>query len=513
MKQHLMRRMAWLTAVMLVSTTFVVATYASTNGYLLNCYCARSFARGGTLIALPDNGAVLLTNPAGLAFLPQRNLGIGLGVLIPKVKFQNSVNSLTSADQKYYPMPFTGYVDPMPGSKWAWGFGLNVVGGMGADYNLYNPLFRDENGNLVAQDYYSNFGYMKVGPGVAYQLRDNLSVGAGVQLYYGMLDFRMPFTVDPVATLKGTADPSTGATFGQLFAADPAQGGFGYTELTAYAAMNDLDGFGVGANFGVYWKVNDVLSLGFAYSSPSRIHFKGVATMDMGAQFNDAFARAVQGVMTQNPGLSQEQAQAMVVQMFGSMGIDVSKGVAATFGHTKADFDVPQKLAFGIGLHPSERWMFGLDLEWIDWSSAFDKFPLKLNGSSNDNINLMLNGDVSDGHFNYDFPLNWRDSYNVKFGVDYQLLERTRVRAGFIHGRNPVPSNTVFAIFPAIVENHLTLGFGQSFKRFDLDVAYIRAFTKSQKAVVTGHLLGSEYNGSLDKLNENLIMTSVMFKF
>jgi len=298
--------------------------------------------------------------------------------------------------------------------------------------------------------------------------------------------------------------------FGQLFAGDPAQGGFGYQELTAYAAIENMTGFGVGANLGIYWEVSDMISLGLAYTSPTRLYLSGDASMDMTAQLNDAFGRAVQGVMQQDPNLSPEEAQMMVAQMFGGMGIDLSQGVVTEFGTADGDFDVPQKLAAGIGVRATPRLTFGLDVEWIDWSSAFDDFPLSFENGDNANINLMLNGDVADGGFNYDFPLAWKDSYNLKVGVDYQFLEKTNIRAGFIHGRNPVPDNTVFSIFPAIVEDHLTLGFGQRFGRFEFDFAYIRALNETQNAVSTGHLVGTEYNASSSQLSENLIMTSFM---
>lgn len=500
-----------LTLLVMGSLLFTISGdgFASTNGYLLNCFCARSFARGATVVAIPDNASVLLANPAELAFLQGKVLGLGFGVLIPKVKFQNSSNPLTESDQKYYPMPFSAYIDPMPESRWAWGFGLNVVGGMGTDYHLYNDLFRDQNGQLIPQDYYSKLGYMRVGPGVAYKLRENLSVGAGVQLYYGMLDFKMPFSLNPVTAMNGVADPTTGATFGQLFAMDPSLGGFGYQEVTAYAAMNDLSGFGFGGNIGIYWEVNKMLSLGLSYTTPTRIYFSGNATMDMTAQFNDAFARAVQGVIAQNPGMTAEQAQAAVMQMFGNMGIDMSQGVATTFKNTDADFDIPQKVAFGVGLKPVPKWTVGFDVEWIDWSAAFDKFPLKFQDGTNSNINLMLNGDVNNGSFAYDFPLEWKDSFNFKFGLDYKVTEKTNLRAGFIHGQNPVPSSTVFAIFPAIVENHLTLGFGHKIGHLMFDVAYAHAFNKTENAVASGHAIGTEYNGSVDQLSENLIITTI----
>lgn len=492
------------TLVALTLTLTFGLSQASTNGYLLNCFCARSFARGGTLLGIADNGAVLLANPAGLAFLQGRAAGIGLGVLIPEVKFQNSANGLTEADQKYYPMPFTAYVDPMKDSKWAWGFGINVVGGMGADYQLNNDLFRDEAGNPTPLNYYSKLGYMKMGPGVAYKLRDNLSVGAGVQLYYGQLDFKMPFSLDPVQNMNGVADPSNGMTFGQLFA------GMGYEEVTAYAAMNNLDGFGVGANLGIYWQINDMISVGFAYNSASRINFSGDAEMDMTAQMNDAFGRAVQGMLAQNPGMSPEEAQTATMQMFGQMGVDLSKGAETTYSKTDADFNIPQKFAVGLGLKPVPKLTFGLDVEWIDWSSAFDDFPLDFANGTNDNINLMLNGDVDAGTFGYAFPLQWQDSWNFKTGLDYKVTDKTNLRVGFIHGQNPVPDNTVFAVFPAIVENHVTFGFGHMFGRYGFDLAYVRALNYTQNAVTSGHLVGAEYNGSVDELAENLIITTFM---
>ncbi|MFQ5602946.1 MAG: hypothetical protein ACE5HS_06720 [bacterium] len=96
------------------------------------------------MLGIPDNGAVLLANLAGLAFMQRKALEIRLGVMIPEVQFQNPANDLTTANQKYYPMPFSGYVDPRPDSKWSWGFGLSVVGGIGAEYHLQHELFKDE---------------------------------------------------------------------------------------------------------------------------------------------------------------------------------------------------------------------------------------------------------------------------------------------------------------------------------------------------------------------------------
>ncbi len=490
---------------MVLGLTLEVA-FASTNGYLLNGYNAKSFGRGGTIVAIPDNSSVILTNPAGLAFLQNRSFGLGIGILIPKVQFMNAVNPNTTADQKYYPMPFSGYVDPREGSSWAWGFGLNVVGGMGAEYNLNHAL-------LDTQKYYSNFGYITMGPSFAYRINDKLAIGAGLQLYYGMLDFKMPFSIDPVANLQGHPVNNPGMTFGQMFAAPTNQGGFGYSEVTAYADMKNLTGFGFGANIGVFYKANDQWAFGLAYTSPTTIHLEGKATMDMTAQFNEAFGMAVQGYMAQNPTATLEDAQMAVGQMFNDMGIDLQQGVAASYGENKAAFGVPQKLAGGVSFKPTSKWTIGLDVEWINWSAAFDKMPIKLKKGANPNINLMINDATADGSFNYDFPLKWKDAYNIKFGAEYQVAERTNLRAGFIHGKNPVPDNTIFSIFPAIVENHITLGFGRGLSdKLNLDIAYGYTFNKKQKAGST-NLIGQEYANSRNQLREQLLMTSLTYAF
>lgn len=489
---------------------------AGTNGYLLNCFCAKSYARGGTVVAIPDNSSVILANPAGLAFIPRRAVGIGLGLLIPKVQFENDLNSNLTAKDKIYPMPFSGYVDPRPGSSWAWGFGLNVVGGMGAEYELNHDIFRNYNptspdyGQLEKQNYFSKFGYVKAGPAMAYRINENMSVGAGVQLYYGMLDFRMPFSIDPVANMKGIADPINNITFGQMFAAPHDQGGFGYNEVTAYADMHDLTGFGFGANIGFFYKINEKWSIGVAYTAPTTMYLEGKAEMDMTAQFNKAFGDAVAGYMAQNPSATQADAQAAVGHMFTNMGIDLTEGVATSYAKNKADFDVPQKLAAGLAYKPTPKWTFGLDVEYIDWKNAFDNLPIQLSGGNNHNINLMINGNTEDGTFDYKFPLNWKNVVNLKFGADYLLQEGVNLRAGYIHGANPVPSSTVFSIFPAIVEDHITLGGGYSFNdRFTLDVAWIYSLNKKINGSTTGHLIGNEYNGSVDQLQENLIVTSL----
>jgi len=80
------------------------------------------------------------------------------------------------------------------------------------------------------------------------------------------------------------------------------QGGMG-------ADMNSLTAFGFSGEIGLAYKLNEKISLGLAYTSPTTLNFKnGTAKMDMTAQLNDAFGNAVQGYMMQSPSATPGQA-------------------------------------------------------------------------------------------------------------------------------------------------------------------------------------------------------------
>ncbi|MBK7868867.1 MAG: hypothetical protein IPJ75_18750 [Ignavibacteriales bacterium] len=66
--------------------------------------------------------------------------------------------------------------------------------------------------------------------------------------------------------------------------------------------MKELTAIGFNGKI-VAYKVNEELSMGLSYTLPTNLTYKnGKASMDMTAQLNDAFGKAVAGYMQQNPG-------------------------------------------------------------------------------------------------------------------------------------------------------------------------------------------------------------------
>ncbi len=460
-------------------------------------YNAKTIGRAGAGIGWFDSPELMMTNPAGISFLPSSVLDANFSLFVPSLHFQNTLNN-KDGKTNYYPLPDLAYVNKT-NSDWCWGIGFFTQGGMGADYNLYNALYHDQSGNMIAQTYHSKLANMEGGPSVAYKFSPSFSVGISAHVVYSMLEFQMPYSLSP-SVMKGVVNPQTGMTFGQMFSAPAASGGFGYNEVTASANMSDLSALSFTGKIGLAYKVNDQLSFGLSYTLPTSLTFKnGKATMDMTYQMNDAFGKAVQGYMAQNPGTSAQDAQLAVMQEFSQMGIDLSKGASDTY-NLETKLKLPQSLGFGVSYSPILPLRLGLDVEWLNWSSAFNQMSISLKDGQNPNIARMLGSNS----LNVDFPLDWKNAVLIKFGGEYDISTSFTVRAGYAYGQNPVPSSTLFSIFPAIAVNHIMAGV--SYKIYGpvtVNAAYEIGLKESSYSSNPSDI-ASEYNGSMSQLSANV---------
>jgi long-chain fatty acid transport protein len=487
---------------LLIRLSFLVLTVVSLTsaqtGTRLVDFNAKSLGRGGTSIGVFDSPELMMTNPAGISFLNNSMIDADFSLMFPSLHFKNSLND-ADGDKNIFPLPSLSYVNKYPNSKWSWGVGFFTAGGMGADFKLKHALY-----GATLQEYHSKLASMQGGLTVAYKFNESFSVGVSAHLVYSMLEFGMPYSLDP-SVMKGTAAP--GMTFGQMFSAPPSSGGFGYDEVTATAEMSDLVGIGFNGKIGFAYKVNDNLSFGLSYTMPTSLTYKnGKASMDMTAQLNDAFGKAVQGAMIQY-GMTQAQAQAAVMAQFAGMGIDLSKGVAANYD-LNVDLKSPQSIGFGVSLNASRDIKLAADFEWINWSNAFDKMTIKLSNGNNANINTMLG---NNGTFNLDFPMNWKDAIVLKVGGEYDVNKELTLRLGYAFGNNPVPETTIFPVFPAIVENHIMIGASYKVSApLTIHAALELGLNKSETAS-NPSLIANEYNGSTSQLSTTLVHVAVSY--
>lgn len=479
---------------------FMASTLFAQSGTRLVGFDAKSLGRGGTSIGVFDTPELMMSNPAGLSFVNQSMVNVDISMMYPSLHFQNKLNNV-DGDDNIFPLPSASYLRSCDCSDFTWGVGFFTAGGMGADYMLNHALY-----GTTKQEYHSKLASMQGGLSAAYKFNEHFSVGASLHLVYSMLEFSMPFSLNPMA-MQGVANPMTGMTFGQMFAGTPPNG-FGYDEVTASAKMTDLTAIGFNGKIGVAYKVDNKLSFGLSYTLPTSLTYTGgKATMDMTAQLNDAFGKAVMGAMMQ--GMTQAQAQAYVAGMFTQLGIDMSKGVVANYD-LDVDLTFPSSIGFGVSYKATDCLMLAADVEYLMWESAFDKMTLKLKNGNNSNINKMMG---NSGAFDIEFPMNWENSLMIKIGGEYLATKELTLRLGYAYNSNPVPQSTIFPIFPAVVENHVMAGASYKVSNpITINAAFEMALNNSVTAS-NPSLIANEFDGSTSELSTWFMHVGVSYAF
>ncbi|MBT4482119.1 MAG: hypothetical protein HOC71_00405 [Candidatus Latescibacteria bacterium] len=517
-----MKKLFLLTLVIGSISAISTHTALATNGMNMIGYGARMAGMAGASFGISGDTNLMNTNPAGITTIPGRRVDGGIGLLFPAVKFKNGLNDL-DANSAVFPLPSIGFVSNNSDSPWSFGVGMYAQGGMGATYDgVSHSLFKTYDNtplttdSYVGQEYHSNIAYMKLAPTVAYELLPNLSAGVSLNLGYAMMEMKMPYSMSPSA-MQGQIPGMNGMTFGQMFGSPMDQGGLGYDEVTALADMSDgVTATGYGFKLGMQYQPVEKLTFGFSYTNKATLDFSGDAEMDMTSQFGDAYDKMVMGALVQgaanpmNPTSAELNAahQGVGVQLAG-MGIDMSKGMAAIYD-VDIEFSWPQEFGFGAAYVATDRLTVAADVRWINWKDSMEKFVMKLSGGANPNINAMMG--TQNGNMQIEMPLNWDDQIVLAIGAEYLATDVFAIRAGFNIGNNPVPAETVIPIFPAIVENHITLGAGYKISdNVSIDAAY--ELVVSNSLDVNKSIIANEYDGSTSQLGENILHVSVGYEF
>ena len=111
-------------------------------------------------------------------------------------------------------------------------------------------------------------------------------------------------------------------------------------------------------------------------------------------------------------------------------------------GYTVKGFDMPSVAALGLAWQANDRLMIAADLKDVMWGSSMNTVTIVTPGGS------------------VPFQQNWDDQLVVALGLSYKINDALTGRIGYNYGKNPVPSQFVNYLWPAIVESHYTAGFG-----------------------------------------------------
>jgi long-subunit fatty acid transport protein len=174
----------------------------------------------------------------------------------------------------------------------------------------------------------------------------------------------------------------------------------------------------------------------------------------------------------------------------------------------QVDNTLPQSIVASFNWRANSRLKLLAQMDWINWSRAFRSLPVTLTNGNNADINGLLGSNrIVDG-----VPLDWRDQYVWRFGMETPVTDAIAFRAGTFFTQNPVPGSTLTPLTGAIVKSAISTGLGYKRGRWSWDAAY--AFNPPTTARVgQSSLAAGEYSNSQVRVAMHSLILSGSLRF
>jgi long-chain fatty acid transport protein len=390
----------------------------ATNGMLMEGYGPQSLAMGGAATAIDNGTAAMMNNPATLQLGANGSrLDVALGVLGPNVKSSMTGMPTASSGGTSYVMPAMGWV--RKDDRMTWGVGVFGQGGMGTEYGADAFLAMQ-----TGKDVRSELAVGRVIFPVALKVNEQLNIGASLDYSWASLDMKMAATGAQLGGMVTAGSGNIAAAAAGLAAAPWARIDFSNSNKFTGAAK----GAGWTGKLGLVFQASKDLSLGVSHHLKTNLS-------DM--------TTAVNGASMSGPGGFADAGKISVI-----------------------NFQMPASTTVGLAWQASPKLMVAADVKRIGWASVMKGFSMRYDSAS-------MGGSV-----NFTMPQNWENQTVVALGGAYQFNDAWTLRAGYNHASNPIPDGAVNPLFPAIVKDHYTAGFGYKVsKAVSVDAAISHAPT------------------------------------
>lgn len=341
---------------------------------------------------------------------------------------------------------------------------------------VYAPLvagFGSEDGNpgnyMGQQLAMERITYLS--PSIAYQINDELSIGASVGMSYQAIAMKtdLRFPNEMIGVLR-MVDEAVCAPFREnsniitdlfLFGICNAQEGmnpfgqFGKMEVALEQSLSPS------YNIGVMWDPSEDFGFGMVYQSSAKMRLKGKYFID------NAYAprELIRGLNTSATG----QILAQILG-FPNYIPPTESGLVAM------DLEYPAHLQAGIKYKVLPDLQVNVDVGWTDYSS-WDKFKFEFDRQvSALKIAKLLSNEVSDTSLS--LPLGFQSAWNWGIGLEYSANDRLKLRMGYEPRTSSIPDNKRNTMVPINNAQLFGLGLGYRFDEdtdIDLSIAFLRS--------------------------------------
>lgn len=405
-------------AIALAVAGFASAAHA-TNGMNLEGYGPVAAGMGGASMAYDNGTAAVMNNPATLSLAGQGSrLDVAIGFLGPDVKTDTGgmpFGGESGGDS--YIMPALGWVKKQ--GDLSYGVALFAQGGMGTEYASGMDGLPER----------SELGVGRFILPISYSVTPDFSLGASLDFVWAMMDIRMAM---PTSAMGGMMTSGSGAFTDPIMA--PLL--FGTYEVGRVDASDDSDftgktkATGFAGKLGFTYKLSQTITLGGTYHSKTSL--SDMKTGSSGAAM----------VMTDAQGIGIPPFFPAQVSLPGKLTIH--------------DFQWPETYGIGIAVQATPSLLIAADVKHIGWKDVMKNFTMTYS-TPGDGVMIPPSSAT------FQLPQNWDDQTALSLGVAYKVTDAFTLRAGFNAADNPIPDSTMNYLFPAIVKNHYTLGFGYAF--------------------------------------------------
>lgn len=421
---------------------------ANANGLARNGVGARSMSLGGASIA--DTGDALgamAYNPAILGFLERGEAILGVTGVFADGDYISQAGDEGHLRDTDAVIPDFALIHPVSKTV-TLGFSIITDSSRLAKWRYVDPLGFDGAGiGYGLMKHRSEILNVRGALGAGVRVSDTVSLGVSVGAEYNENHLNAPY----------------------IFQSHPA--------LVGAKTLLDLGttGWGVSADAGLAWKVNDKVTVGLGYRSPTKFDTDGTAHGDITAQL-------------------------------------AALGVPSPDGRFIYDADVhtelPQRVSLGVAVTPVKQWRLFGQAEWVNWADAYDDLTVSLSNGNNTTINGILGSDVLVDTI----PLDWKDRFVFRLGAEYDVSENVTLRAGYSYGESPVPNSTVLPLTAAISEHSVSAGLGWHRGQWTVDFAWQYDLPASQNAGADG-IAGTEYDFSRVELSAHWFSVTAGYRF
>ncbi len=416
------------------------------NGLERNGVGARSMSLGGASVAdETDALGAMAYNPGMLGFFGKREAIVGLTGVFADGDYRSQAGDRGHLRNTDAMIPDIALILPMS-QRVTLGFSMIPDSSRFANWRYVDPMGAAGVGYGLMK-HRSDILNVRGAAGIGVRLTDTLSLGASIGAVYNENHLTSPY----------------------IFQSHPA--------LTGAKTLLDLGttGWGLDAQLGLAWKVNDKVTVGLSYHSPTTFNSDGDAHGDVTAQL-------------------------------AALGVPSPDGRFRY--HADVDTELPQKISAAISIKPTKQWRVSGQVEWVNWADAYDDLTVSLSRGDNATVNGILGSDVLVDTI----PLDWRNRFVFRLGTEYDVSETVSLRAGYSYGKSPVPNSTVLPLTAAISEHTVSAGVGWHKGPWTVDFAWQYDLPASQNAGADG-IAGTEYDFSHVELSAHWISVTAGYRF